>query len=622
MTTSAYLAFTGADHSTVFTDTSGKTWTGATGTNAEIIDNSLSLDGASYIHTPGHADFDNGSGDNTIHGYIKFNSLPGVGLTQELFDQADDANNRIAAYICEDTGDYYIGMYIVSGGVDLLDMYCVLPLPTVATWYHWAFSRSGNNNRLYFNGLQVGSTVVASYTCPTLTSNLNLGVRYTLTQNFFNGRMDDFTWDKGTALWTGATYTPPARSSTPAPPPIPAGASTDPPEWMLYDSDFKTALHVLRGYDAKLYLRLNDAGAGEITVPVNIPDPTTKLMIPNPVVADLTMGRFVALRYRGEFRGGFFIENRDKVDIDSEEYAGRALKVSGRGMLALIDDAIVWDWNTPGTENIRYFGTKDVITAYGGAPVPKGLMMCKLLEEALDSYAPGYVPPVNRYCWHLGGIHAGDIILTWDFSATNDSNGFAWTDAEDMEYSVGFGLFEVLKQIAELEYDFTMSWSQPDGLFTLHAYKTRIGTDRSNTIYFRLGNNCLELTNSQAGAEIRNAILVAFSHPTVPYTFVDDATSMTNYRRRESLLQSSNANTKDTADAFGIAEMNRTKDPIDSVMIIVSDAVAPMVFVDYAVGDTVSYDDMTGAIQEYRIIGMQLAWEGDEQYARVTLEME
>jgi hypothetical protein len=116
--------------------------------------------------------------------------------------------------------------------------------------------------------------------------------------------------------------------------------------------------------------------------------------------------------------------------------------------------------------------------------------------------------------------------------------------------------------------------------------------------------------------------LVAFSHPSVPYTFVDDATSMTNYRRRESLLQSSNANTKDTADAFGIAEMNRTKNPVDSVMIIVSDAVAPMVFVDYAVGDTVSYDDMTGAIQEYRIIGMQLAWEGDEQYTRVTLEME
>jgi hypothetical protein len=68
--------------------------------------------------------------------------------------------------------------------------------------------------------------------------------------------------------------------------------------------------------------------------------------------------------------------------------------------------------------------------------------------------------------------------------------------------------------------------------------------------------------------------------------------------------------------------MNRTKNPVDSVMIIVSDAVAPMVFVDYAVGDTVSYDDMTGAIQEYRIIGMQLAWEGDEQYTRVTLEME
>jgi hypothetical protein len=524
-----------------------------------------------------------------------------------LLDQADDSDNRIRVYIYEDTGDYWFRAHIDSGGVTLLNVEVVLPVPALGTWYHWALTRSGNDNRLYFNGAQVGDTVVASYTFPTLSANLNLGVSFYV-DFYFDGRMDDFTWDKGTALWTGATYTPPARSSTPAPPPI-----TDPPEWMLYDSDFKTALHILKGYNAKLYMRLNDAGSGEITIPLS-----------DAAASDIVIGHFVALNYRGAFRGGFFVENIARTYVNRQEYSGRAIKASGRGMLSLIDDAIVWDWMTPGTENIRYFGTKDITSEYTGygAPVSKGWMMHYLLDEAVNHQVNPSGGHLHRYVWHIDGTEGGDIILAWDFDHDTDSSSNSWTDAEDMEFRVGFGLFDVLKQIAALEYDFTMDWSATTGVFTLHAYKSRIGTDKSDTIYFRLGNHCLEVTNDQSGAEVRNAILVEFSHPSVPYTNVTDGTSITTYRRRESLLTSSNAYTEDTAIHFGEAELATTKDPINDILIQVSDSVAPMAFVDYAIGDTVSHDDMTGTMQEYRIIGMQLAWNGDEQYAKVTLEME
>lgn len=385
-----------------------------------------------------------------------------------------------------------------------------------------------------------------------------------------------------------------------------ATSSDDAPQWLLYDDDFTTVLHILNGYDNKLYLRLNDTGSGELTIPVT-----------DAATSDIAVGQFIALNYRGAYRGGFLVENIDKTEISKEEYAGQALTISGRGPMALLDDAIVWDWNTPGTEYIRKFGTNDVTSSDGGAPVPKGLMMYELLDEARNLHVNPYGQRLDRFCWRIGGTSDGTVIFDWDFDQTSDSSSVAWTDTEDMEFVVGASHLEIMRQIAELQYDFTITFAS--GVFTLHAYNDRIGSNLAGLCYFRSGMNCMEVKNTTYGAEVKNGILVGFSHPTVPYLDVKDDYSIIKYRRRESLLQAADANSSDTAEAFGLAELAKSKNPVKDHLIKVSDAVSPAAFVDYSLGDTVTVD--AGTPETMRIVGMELDWDKDRKYADITLEV-
>lgn len=348
----------------------------------------------------------------------------------------------------------------------------------------------------------------------------------------------------------------------------------------------------------KLYLQLNEPGSGEISVPLD-----------SAAAADLTSGSFVELKYRGTSHGGFFVENITKVLVGSEENASRWKTATGRGMLAMLDEAIVWDWMTPALENTRKF-----------VGVPKGEMLYKLLDEAENHQINPSGDHLHRFCFHVGGLETGAIMLTWDFTETQDSLGNAWTDSEDMEFRVGTSLLDVLRQIAALGIDFDIERDNLTGVLLLHAYKNGLGTDLSGTVHFRIGLNCTEVSDDEAGGEIRNAVLVEFSDPAVPYTTVEDAASMTAYRRRENLLQAANASDLTTAGKYGLAEITSLKDPKHAITLKISDAVGPQVFNDYNLGDWINFDDGTGTEVKYRVRGIQLEW-NDQWYADVVVEL-
>jgi hypothetical protein len=385
---------------------------------------------------------------------------------------------------------------------------------------------------------------------------------------------------------------------------------TDGPIWTLYDRDFKTAMHVLHGWENKLLLKLNDAGSGQLSLPLD-----------DPVVADVEAGRFIALNYRGAYRGGFVIENMDYQHVNPQEYAGRRLMITGRGPMSILKHAIIWDYLTPNyADTTRIFGTGDTTNYYGdgGAPLAKGAMLYHLLTEARDE------PVVwARHVWRAGAILAGDPILDWDFTTVTDSTGISpgndWTDAEDMEFAIGMNFLDIMRQIAALEYDFTMDWDDTNGLFMLHAYKTRIGADLSGSVVFEKGVNILDLSRTVTGANIANGVLIGYPGK-YPYADVRDTVSEGIYYRQESILQAANAYTEDTAWAYGNAEMATTKDPKVDHQVRVTDNVAPMAFVDYGLGDTVEIIGDT--TEDLRIIGMQLDWKGDNPYAGITLEVE
>lgn len=393
-----------------------------------------------------------------------------------------------------------------------------------------------------------------------------------------------------------------------------AKANTDPPEWTLYDNDLITPLRVLIGMNPRLYLKMNETGSGELTLPLTAQNK-----------ADIILGRMLVCNYRGAIRGGFIIENIVRDDIASQEYTGRVIKFSGRGFMAILDDACVADWGTPDAENVRKFGTY-ATSPLDGAPVPKGYIIHQLLHDARDNYSrpdDGLSP--DRYCWHVGsgvsfGVDAGTEIFDWDFDGSVDSNTDAWTDAEDIELRVGMSLLDVMRQFAALELDFTIDFTPQVG-FLFHAYKARIGTDLTDTIFFRAGKNCIESSYAEFGADIRNQITIELSDPITPFTEVFDNLSLQIHRRRESFLSCADATTLDTALRYGDAELILIKDSRKEIDIKASDAITPMIFVDYSIGDTISYDDGFGTIEELRITGALLSWTGDNPYADVILEI-
>jgi hypothetical protein len=340
---------------------------------------------------------------------------------------------------------------------------------------------------------------------------------------------------------------------------------------------------------AKLYLQLNEPGSGEISIPLD-----------NPAAVDIAILKLIELNYRGERRGGFFVENIDKTNVDSSEGMGRWVQASGRGMLAILEEAIIWDWFTDDIELIRHF-----------VAMPKAAMLWTLLDEAHNKQVNIYGAIMDRKCFPL---------LTWDFTMTHDSLGVPWTDSEDMEFKVGTSLLDVLRQIAALGIDFDIDRNWIDGTLRLHAYANGLGGDVSDDVHFRLGYNCTQVTDSEAGGEIRNAFMVNFPDPVYPWVVLTDVPSINKYRRRENFLQAFNASNAATAGAYGQAELDALKNAKHAISLKISDANGPRCFVDYKLGDWISYDDGSGTEVKYRIRGIQLEW-ADQWYADVVVEL-
>ena len=125
------------------------------------------------------------------------------------------------AYIAE-TGDYTLYSHAATGGPMLLslngtfrfrsfgvaDVVVASALPSTNTWVHIAASRNGTATKLFFNGVQTGSTATdtADYTvAASVFIGSDTGAPGALE---FNGYIDDLRITKGVARYT-SNFTPP-----------------------------------------------------------------------------------------------------------------------------------------------------------------------------------------------------------------------------------------------------------------------------------------------------------------------------------------------------------------------------------------------------------------------------
>lgn len=346
-------------------------------------------------------------------------------------------------------------------------------------------------------------------------------------------------------------------------------ANNDGVQFRLFDTDLTTVLGFLPAAQMNLYLVLNEPGSGEIKLPLK-----------SNLANDMVSAMFAEGKYRGGVRGGFFVENIGRDHAASGERDAQWMSISGRGALALLDDAIVWGDGTSAT-------TRDMTGTRAG-------MLIDLIDEA---QARGAL-----------------LNLSVDFTETEDSNGDPWVDDESLTWNVGMYLLDVARQIARAGIDFDVV---PNGAgdFVLSAYRDGKGADKSDTVYFRVGVNCEEVSSLETG-EIRNALKVAYKSG---FTTVVDATSVSVRRRRERLLDARAAQTSVSARSIGAAELSLHKDPKKSITVKIYDGKGPRVFVDYVLGDTITLD-IEGVETTYRVRGIQLAWDG-KKYADVVVDL-
>lgn len=199
--------------STTFNDEKGFTWDATSGTPKMSEDAPKfgiacgSFDGAGdQISYPAET-FGLGTGDFTIEGWVRFNS---VGFTQ---------------YFMATSGSPFIWLDIGGGSVRKVTAYIQGAQRTSSSeavageWYHVALSRSAGSVRFFFNGIQQGAPAPGGSEPKGVFS---LGGASNLSSSYLNGQLDEWRITKGVARYT-ENFTPP---TTPfpnfgPPPPLP-----------------------------------------------------------------------------------------------------------------------------------------------------------------------------------------------------------------------------------------------------------------------------------------------------------------------------------------------------------------------------------------------------------------
>jgi hypothetical protein len=205
------LHFDGANGSTTFTDEKGKIWT--PNGNAQISTAQSRFGGASglfdgtgdYLTTPATSDFEPGSGDYTLEGFVRMAATPATaaGIIQRAnasgfanFSVSWRSSNKIEAY-CSLSNPASTPT-ILTGATTL----------SLNTWYHWAFVKSGLNYKLFIGGVQDASGSAASHP-PTGLSTVTYIGSFDAASFFLNGYQDEKRITKGVARYT-ANFTPPS----------------------------------------------------------------------------------------------------------------------------------------------------------------------------------------------------------------------------------------------------------------------------------------------------------------------------------------------------------------------------------------------------------------------------
>jgi len=166
---------------------------------------SLEFDGSGdYLKTPQNDGLELGSGDYTIECWVNISAAASVG---GIFSKGLPSTLNTSTWSLEfNTTNNYVSWYVQAASTS----YIITGSQNIKTskWIHIAVTRSGNDTKLFVNGVQDGSTYTGGYTIAT-GGDLYLGTGfYAPTTRTITGFIDDFRITKGVARYT-SDFTPP-----------------------------------------------------------------------------------------------------------------------------------------------------------------------------------------------------------------------------------------------------------------------------------------------------------------------------------------------------------------------------------------------------------------------------
>lgn len=355
-------------------------------------------------------------------------------------------------------------------------------------------------------------------------------------------------------------------------------------EALVYENDNSTLLAVLDGA-RKLAFRqeLMAPGSGSFEIHADDAKATS---------TNLQYGNIVRVRYNGSDVFAFVIERREETLVDGGEEGSRLIQISGRGLLALLDYAVVYPSSLANVYTVeRSFASKSL--AY---------IFKTLLDEAQARGWSGLTETFSTTTTTPGSPQL-PLLLTM-YART-------WADSHTFFLRAGMTLLDVALQFQDLGgIAFEAS---PDG--DLNAYAT-IGSDKSGNVRLRAGLNILNARRSGSAINLANAMVGEGQYILDEDT---DATSISDYGRRETYVQIRNVNSSSELAAFNAAYIGTSADPVETLELVVTETPTP--WLDYVVGDTVQVIIPGGGINTgYRIRALT-AEQQDDGTTTLTLDV-
>ena len=143
-------------------------------------------------------------GDFTIDGWFYWNSVAASTTLLSQFETEDDIKGwRLEWQLGATTLNFGMTTAATYGGPSGFNV-SVVWTPTINTWYHIAVTKSGTTYRIYVDGIEETSSVVA-VALVNMANDLYIGARrgYAAQNHFaFNGYIDELRISKGIARWT------------------------------------------------------------------------------------------------------------------------------------------------------------------------------------------------------------------------------------------------------------------------------------------------------------------------------------------------------------------------------------------------------------------------------------